>query len=65
MVTRGKHEEAEALFKHIAEMNGKSFPKDIMEQLKEDEESAVSEKLSSLFHAPVLLRRTAIFLYLW
>ena len=65
LVTKGRHEEAEALFHHIAKMNGKSVPDGMMEQLKEDEKSAVTEKLKSIIHAPVLLKRTAIFLYLW
>ena len=65
LVTKGRHEEAEALFHHIAKVNGKSVPDGMMEQLKEDEKSAVTEKLKSIIHAPVLLIRTAIFLYLW
>ena len=65
LVTKGRHEEAETLFHHIAKMNGKSVPDGMMEQLKEDEKSAVTEKLKSIIHAPALLKRTAIFLYLW
>ncbi|XP_067942897.1 organic cation transporter protein-like [Watersipora subatra] len=65
LVTKGQHEEAERLFSSIAKMNGKTLPHDLIEQLKEDEESAATEKLSEIIHAPVLLKRFAVFLYLW
>ena len=49
----------------IAKMNGRKLPDGVMESLKEDEEEALTEKVKEIFKAPVLLKRFAVFLYLW
>lgn len=46
-------------------MNGGKLPDGVMDSLKEDEEEALTEKVKEIFKAPVLLKRTAIFIYLW
>ena len=65
LITHNRHEEAEKLLKSIAKMNGRKLPDDVMESLKEDEEEALTEKVKDIFKAPILLKRTAIFIYLW
>ncbi|KAF6040830.1 hypothetical protein EB796_000863 [Bugula neritina] len=65
LVTKGKHNEAENMFRHMASVNGKTLPENFMDELKEGEEAAVTEKLKSILKAPVLLKRTAILVYLW
>ncbi|KAF6040834.1 hypothetical protein EB796_000867 [Bugula neritina] len=65
LVTKGKHKEAENMFLHMASVNGKTLPENFMNELKEGEEAAVTEKLKSILKAPVLLKRTAISFYLW
>lgn len=65
MVTKGRHDEAVEIFKRFAALNKKPLPKNILESLKEDEEAAKKEKIFSIFKAPTLLKRIAIFLYLW
>jgi len=65
LVTKGKHKEAESMFLHMAGVNGKTLPENFMEELKEGEEAAVKEKLKSILKAPVLLKRTAILIYLY
>ena len=65
LVTKGKHKEVEKLFKKIAKMNGKPVPEKILDQLKEDEKEAVSEKFKVILKAPTLLKRFVVFLYLW
>jgi len=49
----------------MASVNGKTLPENFMEELKEGEEAAVTEKLKSIFKAPVLLKRIAISFYIW
>ena len=46
-------------------MNGKPVPEKILDQLKEDEKEAVSEKFKVILKAPTLLKRFVVFLYLW
>lgn len=65
LLTHNRHDEAEKLFKSMARMNGRQLPEVAMESLKEDEEEALTEKVKDIFKAPVLLKRTAIFIYLW
>lgn len=65
LITHRRHEEAEKLLKYIADMNGRHLPEGAIESLKEDEEEALTEKVKDIFKASVLLKRTAIFVYLW
>ena len=65
LVTKGRHKETEKLFKKIAKINGKKLPDDLLAQLKEDEEAAMTEKFRDILKAPVLLKRFLVFIYLW
>jgi len=65
LIAKGRHNEAVDLFHHIAAVNGKNIPENILERLQEDEEKATSEKLSAIFKAPTLLKRVIIFFYMW
>ena len=64
-MAHNKYEETEKLLMSIAKMNGRKLPDGVMESLKEDEEEALTEKVKEIFKAPVLLKRFAVFLYLW
>jgi len=65
LVSKGKHREAVDLFHHISSVNNKVIPDSLLNQLHENEEKRTTERFMTIFRASTLLKRFAVFLYLW
>ena len=65
LVTKGRHDEARDVFQTMARMNQAPYDETMVENLKDEEKVAVKEKVISIFRAPIVLKRTAVFFLLW
>ena len=64
-MTKGRHDEAREVFQTMARMNQAPYDETMVENLKDEEKVAVKEKVISIFRAPIVLKRTAVFFLLW
>ena len=62
LLSKGRTEEAEVVIQKAAKTNGVSLPENIFKDLKENNHT---EKLTDVFHSPLILIRCAVIFVNW